>query len=426
MFEKTFCTSPWFSMRIKANGDFAYCRWAEDNDKHNIKDVDIKKYFQNILSTYRKKLLEGHNLPGCHTCYNMEKHKKTSGRQKQLLKTGILFDNWKTIHTNSLLEHLMHSQNNNGETNMMPVDWQIDLGNYCNSSCIMCLPEWSSRLSQEFYRIGLTNNKPSRWVWSEDEECLDKFLETLGMTKNLKYLHFLGGETTIMPAFTKILRHLIDNNRSYDVIVGFTTNLTTWSDELVSILSKFKEVHVGTSIESLSPLNDYIRWPSNITQVKENLEKWIELSRNEKFVLSVRTTPTLLTISRIDELFQFALTKNVNIESCHFLYRPECLQMQGLPIKFRKSIINKLKKVIGNNENNNRPILNVRNKQFVRQAVIEDANSLCNFLENEPYITHHHKNLVSYIKKLEKHRGNCILDYLPEYEEFFTSIGYYR
>jgi MoaA/NifB/PqqE/SkfB family radical SAM enzyme len=424
MFEKQFCTSPWFSMRIKANGNFAYCGWAEDHSEHNIKNVDIKEYFQNTLSSYRKKLLDGESLSGCHACYDMEKHNKVSGRQKQLLKTGIQHNNLKTIHTSSIIEKLKHSQNNNGHTAMMPVDWKIDLGNYCNSACVMCLPDWSSRMATELYEIGITAGKPQRWVWSEDEACLGKFIDTLDKTENLKYLHFLGGETTIMPAFRKILKHLVQTGNCKNLIIGFTTNLTTWNKELIALLKQFKEVHVGMSVESLTPLNDYIRWPSTINDVKNTMEKWIECSTKHNWLVSLRTTPTLLSISGIDQVFEFAFEKNISVESCHFLYRPECLQIQGLPQYLRSPIIEKLENFIRKNKQDEELILNVRNKLFARQAVIQDAESLLSFLREEPYVTTNHKNLVAYIEKLEKHRGNRILDYIPHYEKFFTSIGY--
>ena len=425
MFEKQFCTSPWFSMRIKANGNFAYCRWAEDHEEHNIKDTNIKEYFQNTLSSYRKKLLDGEFVAGCHVCHAMEKHNKVSGRQKQLLKTGIQHNNLKTLHTSSIIEKLKHSQNNNGHTDMMPVDWQIDLGNYCNSACVMCLPDWSSRLATELYEIGITAEKPQRWVWSDDETCLGKFIDTLDTTKNLKYLHFLGGETTIMPAFKKILKHLVQTEKSKNLIIGFTTNLTTWNEELILLLEQFKEVHVGLSVESLTPLNDYIRWPSNINDVRNTMEKWIECSTTDNsWFVSLRTTPNLLSISEIDRVFEFAFEKNIGIESCHFLYRPECLQIQGLSLDLRSPIIKRLENFIRTHKQDEELILNVRNKLFAKQAVIQDAESLLNFLKNEPYVTTHHKNLITYIKKLEKHRHNRILDYIPHYEKFFTSIGY--
>ena len=34
------------------------------------------------------------------------------------------------------------------------------------------------------------------------------------------------------------------------------------------------------------------------------------------------------------------------------------------------------------------------------------------------------KNLITFTKSFEQLRNNCILDYLPEYEEFLRSYGY--
>jgi hypothetical protein len=41
-FEKSFCSSPWFHMRIDSDGTLRYCRWL-DRDKDRYSD-NIRKY----------------------------------------------------------------------------------------------------------------------------------------------------------------------------------------------------------------------------------------------------------------------------------------------------------------------------------------------------------------------------------------------
>ena len=78
-------------------------------------------------------------------------------------------------------------------------------------------------------------------------------------TKHLAYLHFLGGETVITPAFKIILQALIDNGISKNVTIGLTTNLTVWNQEIIDMLCEFKEVNLGMSVECFDPVNDYVR-----------------------------------------------------------------------------------------------------------------------------------------------------------------------
>jgi predicted alpha-1,2-mannosidase len=82
----------------------------------------------------------------------MEQHDKISGRQKQLLKTGIRLEQFeKTLASSPWVAEFAQG----GTTSQVPQDWQIDLGNYCNSACIFCTPRWSSRLATEFKKIGI-------------------------------------------------------------------------------------------------------------------------------------------------------------------------------------------------------------------------------------------------------------------------------
>lgn len=422
MFEKNFCTSPWFSMRIRANGNFEFCRWADDTETHNIREVGIRDYFQKYMSKKRKDLLQGKSPTGCHTCLTMEKHGKVSGRQKQLLKTGILYSNFKTLHSSTILQHLKHSQNHDGDTEMLPVDWQIDLGNYCNSACVMCRPEWSSKLQSEFHKLGLTTKKQDRFTWSEDQKYVSEFIDILRNTPHLRYLHFLGGETTIIPSFKKILNEI--KSQCKEAIIGFTTNLTTWDDELIGILKNFKQVHVGVSIESLDELNDYVRWPSKIGKVKAILKKWLLISKQNNWIMSLRTTPSLISLPGVPKLYEFAYENKIGIESCNFLYEPDFLSLSALPIDLRKPVIKDLEKFLIDKADPVDSVINVRNPSFTSVTVLQDAKSLISYLKTEKYVNSNHGELTKYLKKIESNRKNSILNYLPSYEEFLRSIGY--
>ena len=64
-FEKNFCPSPWFHMRINNSGSYEYCRWKVATKKHgieiehNIKRQSVEDYFQNTLSPIRQSMLDG-------------------------------------------------------------------------------------------------------------------------------------------------------------------------------------------------------------------------------------------------------------------------------------------------------------------------------------------------------------------------------
>lgn len=424
MFQQVFCSSPWLHMRITPDGSFNMCRWGISNDSnYNIKTHTIKEYFQDIMSSLRTDLLNGQKLSLCDPCLVMDQHGKVSGRQRQLLKTGIHLDHFQsTLQCSPFVDEFRESWKNQGKTNLMPVDWQIDLGNFCNSACVMCSPRYSSRLAQEFHKIGFIKNLPPS-NWTDDTALVEKFCQGLTQGPAPVYLHFLGGETLIVPAFKTILENLLAAGMK-NITIGFTTNLTVWPQDVIDLLKEFSVINVGLSIESLSPVNEYVRWPAVQSKVLGNLERWIDFGKNHGSPVQLRLTPSALTILHVADLYQYAWDHNVGVETCNFIYKPRCLTLKVLPDDLRSIAIERLQSFVSNKNVSDKPIINTRNPSTLKEQVIEDAISYINYLKNSEYDQDGALELVQYIKKLEESRKNRILDYLPEYEKFLRSNGY--
>jgi MoaA/NifB/PqqE/SkfB family radical SAM enzyme len=372
-------------------------------------------------------MLNGEEISGCSTCKQMEDQGKISGRQKQLLKTGIQLNEFEeTFQSSSFLKEFKNSAEQDGDTLLLPQDWQIDLGNFCNSACIFCSPRNSSKLAVEFKKLGLVSQLPKK-NWADDPVLLENFIQLLTNSKRLTYLHFLGGETIITPAFKKILKRLIEKGINKNISIGFTTNLTVWEQDVIDLLVQYREVNLGMSIECLHPINDYLRWPSKITNVKIILEKWLKIAVKNQWLIQLRTTPTVFSIKHLKELYDYAFKKNIGIESCNFLHDPSFMKISLLPTELRKKISKELSDWIQSHKeyhNQEEKIINTRSKNTLRKYILQDATSYVNYLNNVPEETHLWPKLVEYIKKLESFRGNKILDYAPEYEKLLRSAGY--
>ena len=281
----------------------------------------------------------------------------------------------------------------------------------------------SSRLASEFNQIGLIDKLPVL-NWTEDSSRIDMLIDLLCKTSGLAYLHFLGGETLITPGFKKILRALIKHDFRHNIVLGFTTNLTVWDPEINHMLCEFKQVNLGMSIDSMSRVNNYVRYPSDIQSVINTMNRWIDLSRAQNWIPTIRTTPTALTAGELLDIYTFALTNQVGIESCNFLDEPQILRMSVLPLKIRRQISDQIKHWVQHQEVAAATVINIRDPNQVTQSILQDAVSYINYLENAPDETHQLPAMIQYLKKLDQSRGNCVLDYLPEYEELFRSAGY--
>ena len=424
-FESSFCSSPWFHMHINNTGNYKYCRWATKDDHNasaNITQVTPTEYFQQHMAPIRQAMLAGETVPGCGECAQMEQHHKISGRQKQLLKIGV--------HTNQFAKTLASSEwvsefvnNPGGQTQQLPQDWQIDLGNYCNSACVMCGPHSSSVIAREFYKLGIINKLPPN-AWCNNPDAVNRFIETLRQSPNIQYLHFIGGETLITPAFRRILQTLVDAGLHKTITVGFTTNLTVWDNSIIDLLDNFDRVHLGISVECFHAVNDYVRWPSQINQVQLHADQWISMAHQRGWLVQIRTTPTALSVANLLSIYNYAWQHGVVVESCNFLSRPAHLRVSVLPISHRVSIVNAIKQWLLDHQAGTEIVTNTRNPNVARDQITQDLQSYVNYLETAPDESNQLPKLVEYLKLLESSRGNSILTYLPEYEELFRTAGY--
>lgn len=427
--EKYFCASPWLHMRINSAGDYEVCRWADSkniNPEFNLAAKSPIEFFQKDMAAFRSDLLAGNNNPICNRCHQMDQYRKPSGRLRQLLKVGVDYNNFdKTLKSSAFLDKFNDSSKNQGLTDLHPIDWQIDLGNYCNSACVFCDPVSSSKLATEFKKLKLIDSTPKK-SWTQDPVLVDKFIQSVCKLPNIQYMHFIGGETLITPAFKHIIKALIANGVSKSISLGFTTNLTVWDDELIELFKQFSQIHVGLSIESMDAINDYVRYPSQINQVKTVLSRWESVSAENNWLIQLRITPTCLTIDSLDTIYSYAYEHNIGVESCNFIDKPEFMRPSVLPQAIRTDIIGRLKLWVSQNRMvmNDQLIVNTRDPNIAKQNTIQDAESYINYLQNEPDESYRAPALVEYLKLLESNRGNSILSYLPQYEEFFRTAGY--
>jgi sulfatase maturation enzyme AslB (radical SAM superfamily) len=312
----------------------------------------------------------------------------------------------------------------NGETAEWPQDWQIDLGNYCNSACVFCSPYSSSKIATEFKRIGLIDAMPPT-AWCNDRENLDKFIDVLKRSSKLVYLHFIGGETLITPAFKIILQSLIDSDLHQNISLGLTTNLTVWDQTIVDLLVQFKEVNLGLSIECVHELNDYVRYGGHLMQTMHIMEKWLEVARQNSWLTQLRITPTVLSIWHLDTIYEYAYNNSLSVESCNFITEPKYMRPSVLPADMRDQVKDKLKKWLSlHDAGSNINVINTRHPDMIHQQIVQDAQSYVHYLETESDESFRLPDLVRYLKTLEQSRGNSIIEYLPEYEQLLRTAGY--
>ena len=443
MLKDTFCSSPWFHLRIDPAGRYLPCRWSSHRDTtgYTVANTTIFEFMNSdIMQGIRARMLNGDEQSMCSACYYEDANNKVSGRARQLLKSAITITDFDyTFSASPHWAEFKHSYETAGHTNNQPVDLQIDLGNTCNSACVMCTPIYSSRLATDYVKLNKINSKlfsqhTTGKNWTDDPAIVTKFVEELKQISNIRYIHFLGGETLYLQSFYNICNQLIDAGLAKDISLGTTTNCTVYTNELEHIIKNFKQVHLGLSVEAIHPVNDYVRYPSEIGKVIEVINKFISLRNSTNLHLALRITPNILTVLHLDQMFEFMLVNNITAESCNVLHEPNCLRFELLPPQLLQDALDRICAVISHyNLKENAQIINRRdsnrNTEIITNVIFEYKNLFENYLTNYVSLVpidleQQRYSLVEFIKAFESIRANSILEVLPEYEEFLRRYRY--
>ena len=435
MLHKTFCSSPWFHIRLTFNGDYEPCRWARRlGATENIRQTTIMQYYNSSeMKSLRLKMLAGETPDECKTCYYEESFGKLNGRQRQLAKSAIRLDDFaRSLRSSPHFEMFDYSMNNLGVSPYYPTDLQIDLGNTCNNACIMCHPKFSSRLEKDYIKLQAADSQMFAFQpyqsWTRDPDIVERFVEQISTIPEIRYIHFLGGETLFDETFYQLTERLAALGLAERIIIGATTNGTIYSDRLASVIDSFQEVHLGISIESVTELNDYVRYPSSITQVLSNIQKFLDYRKqNSKLKLQLRITPNIFSIYELDQIFDYMVENQISAESCNILFEPAYLRMELVPPDIRQECVEKFDRLIARHKFVHQEVINVRREDLVNQVIANLAIEYQNFLQSyqEPDDAESSRfQLVEFLKHFESIRKNSILDYAPRYEKFLRNYGY--
>lgn len=443
---KTFCSAPWIGLRINYEGDFVPCRFMWEYDanyqktkkKYNINDVSMLEYWNSDEQRELRSLLthgKQHNL--CRNCYYDDDAGNFSGRQRNLNSAGIVLDNFEnTLVSSPYYKRFLHSEHNNGHTDVTPTDLQIDLGSTCNGACVMCSPYASSKLIPDFKQLAPANpdvfyTPNIRRDWSRNQHTFNTFLNELGQFKNLRYIQLLGGETFYINRFYEICDTLVSTGQSKSVILGTTTNCTVYTEKLEQTLLKFDQVHLGLSIETFTPTNDYIRWPAKIADIRSNIMRFIELRNRypEKIFLSLRFTPNMLSIMEVDSVFKFMFEHDVTAEKCKIMLDPSWISIPYLPPQLIDQAIERIQSVI-DSYNLTPPkqiVTNLRNRELRNEVNTQTVYEILNYLKNLKTPNDVDSQLdkcVRYLRGFESLRKNSLYDYIPELATYLERYGY--
>jgi hypothetical protein len=435
--KKIFCNTPWYELHIYWDGGLGICCQeyhrlysTEQNNKYNIAKMTIAEWFNSQpAKKLRMDMWGNEKLSACHKCMKDEEVGVTSRRhksnQKSVIFTKKAFED--SIKQSPHYDNFLYSKNNLGDTQTLPFDLHIDLGNFCNLACKMCHSQASSKIAAQRVKWGHEEDK--KYVgsdWTQNKEVWDRFLQEL-LKMKLKNIHFMGGETILTKRFHDFLNFMIEHKR-FDLNFSFVTNGTIFDVELIKKLKLFQRVGIEVSIETLTLHNTYVRQGTNTKEVLANIEKYRAHCDNDRVSVTIRPAPSALTIGNYYTLIEYCLEQKICIKS-NVVHRPTFLRVAVLPMDVRKEYLKKyyalLKKYtleeldIELDFNESDPN---QYKKIIKLAITQAIGLL-----NSPTHNNHNEELIKMVehcKRWDKVYGYDATELFPELKDIFVKNGY--
>jgi len=378
--------------------------------RHQLKNYDnnVVKWFNNDdLVSLRTKLLDGKWDPICNMCRTREQHGQASTRQ--------IFNNTLDSVETRLNKNLHTSTANIPDlSNIFLLD--ITVGNKCNSACLMCNESASSLWKKEQEII--TGEKMD-WITPNwfTEENIPNLIDNL---PNLSAIQFLGGEPTINEPHIFLLKRLIEQGRAKNITLGYVTNLTGVSDELLELWSHFSTKHITISVDGVGPINEYIRYPFSWNKVVSQLDNLKEIAKQHgNYHIGLSHTVISLNLLTLDSLIDWWETQiETNSSILKSLPHIQCVNNPDyfdpiyMPNEMKEKAKDTLQRVIQLSTDRNlgekyTPAINNILNTVINKQVDTDTQTT-KWLEMQKFVT-----------SLDKHRNRNIFDYIPYMKEYW-------
>lgn len=459
---KTFCILPWIHLSTRPDGSMRVCCTANasgvgpTNDKKLggaqvgvIKDETGLPSNLNIMdfqtawnSTYmknvRKQMLAGEQPPSCLKCYKEEAAGHNSKRM------------WETEYWSQRvsIDNLLANTKEDGS--VPPELTYIDLrfGTKCQLGCVMCSPHDSSGWIKDWQKIFPTIENPhvrKIWDWENkgsnngssynwhknNPEFWKQFYEQI---PHMQQVYFAGGEPLIIDEHYEILEEIIRQGRAADIEIRYNSNGVEWRDDLFELWSHFKLVRFHYSVDSIGPMNEYIRYPSKWERTQE-VFRILDEQTTDNVEVTIACAVQALNIYYIPDFLKWKLQQNfkkVNMWplgaggiNYHFVYWPAFLNVKVLPQWFKDECERKYEEFIPWFEENWELCLAEKDRGTVSKEKwlangygIKRLRGMISFMKSEDW-SNRLPEMKEYLEKIDAHRGISFYQIFPEMKEIF-------
>ena len=285
----TFCMAPFSHTYLSPQSERRLCcasrekaTWATqyiDSEKADVSSdyspMSLDDHWNSpYMMDIRKKLMAGEEIPQCDVCNN------------KLLNIHIYRDYFTQTLFPHKVDEAFEKTNDDGYTEMKPISYDYRITNLCNFKCRMCGDQLSSQWEAENRKLGKYNHGGDAWASKQYKPVIEKFQKEVAEKElwdavyegRIEEIYWVGGEPLMWDIHWEIMKYLVDNGQSHNVVVRYNSNLSRVRYKehyLYDYLPHFKSVQICASIDGIGDIVEYVRhgivWDEWIKNFKEGL-----------------------------------------------------------------------------------------------------------------------------------------------------------
>jgi len=333
---ETYCVMSHIGLAIQNEGTISPCNltkytYTTDGGKKTIDSATITEFWNSkSRKEFISQLDNGIKHSACDVCWQRESIGEISAR--------------KTFNKSF--------ENKNADQPSVII---LKPGNTCNSACRTCIPETSTAWYSDAHKLQLIKNPDLKF-----RDYVQKFENIKNSFKpnnpnfwpalqdwyrGLQFMDIYGGEPWLVPGLWNSLQYAVDNNFAKNISLQLHTNCSVWNEDYLNLLTHFKSVNIGLSIDShIKTEFEYIRHKSDYDLIFANTHKFIDfISRHDNISCCISCTPSILNIWNIDDIVtNLEKIFNIKVGFTNIVHDPEIYDIRHLPREVKKYILNKL------------------------------------------------------------------------------------
>jgi MoaA/NifB/PqqE/SkfB family radical SAM enzyme len=331
-----FCVLPWVSLEASPIGTVRPCCLAEEElvdnsgEKFNLAQANfLEVQNSNSMHELRQQFLNKEQPQTCRRCFHEERAGRTSKR----------------MHTLDRLKHMLPNEDWTADAKpLMFLD--LKLGNICNLKCRIC-GSWSSSTfaTEELANLPPEEHKKSSYhyqmlkkgAWPRENQQF--WSEIAGISNQIQYIEFTGGEPFMIQEHFDMLQGLIDRGLAGNIEIHYNTNGTQWPEHAEEIWRHFKVVEIAFSIDDVGARFEYQRSNAVWSEVVANMDKFRKLrSCHSNIRLQICCTINVFNVYYLEEIANWIIQQGMDFIYWNMLHDPYFFSISALPEKARQGL----------------------------------------------------------------------------------------